>query len=252
MIKVYDWERNKQPPENPTKYDLIFGIGYMNDVLMCMSERMSILIRRVSKLDDADVNDAIVKFDRSTLGKQVGILKEYYSGIEISEQKLNDIITKRNHFIHQFNIDNNPNLKSEAKNLSDLINLIRKMCGSLNNATEKVTRKNKVESNQNKQQIHNRIQSIILKCKPYESGRIDITEIAHKVNKEKGLEYTGKFYKYLESQGFQTHLDEARKTRYVDSSVKVTVLNKQKVKRSRSKSRCLVYPDLDDFTMYYD
>lgn len=225
MVNVYDWNR-KTPPEKPTIEDLRFGIGYMNDNLMQMTHKMSELIRTIGALEKNDVSETIRMFDKSTLGRQIRILDENYSGIEIIKEKLETIVEKRNHFIHEFDSNRNKDLVGEAKNLSDLINLIRKMQGSLNNATQKTSRATVKKANECRHDLRNKIISMISSCEQYDPNRVNLVVLAP-IIRSGGIKYIGKFYRFLESNGIKTHIDSKNKTtRYVETkSCKVNTNN---------------------------
>lgn len=216
MVKVYNWKINKVPPEDANINDLQFGIGYMNDILLQLADRMSDLIRRTGATDRYDVSRTIRNFDRFTLSKQIGILRERYYGVEISSDRFMQALEKRDYFINRFNSGKGNDLSSDAKKLMDVINTIREMNGSLSNVSQKVYRKPIEMGIEDNTALRKKMLSLIADCDQYVPGRVDLDRLAQKAT-DAGIRYQRPFYKFLESLDIKTDTDpeKGNRARYV-------------------------------------
>ncbi len=213
MVKVYDWTSN-QPPQMPKAADMRYGVGYMNDILMDMTKSMSTLLCKVGEYRKVNCDEVVERFETSTLGVQVGILKDRYSGVELVYSKMEELVRKRNYFIHDFKTSGKSSFAEDAKMLSDLINLILKVNGQLSNAKLKVDKSIKKAKNIKKNDVVNAVRSATKNCKEYKKGRIDLKIIAQNLSGK--VKWDKKFYRFLEDNSIKTYHDEKDRTiRYI-------------------------------------
>lgn len=214
MVKVYNWEQNNEPPKNPTAADMRYGIGCMTDLTVQLAISMSALLKKQGASGEVDYSSMKESFEKSTLGTQVKIIEQNYTGVELACSKMEHLVEERNYFTHRFNTAGNSNLVNDAKRLFNLLNLIYKVTEQFENAKKKVDKTVKKKTNKASSDLRSRVKSAAKKCKQYEVGRVNLTLLAQAMPED--IEWSGRFFKFLENHGIPTYIDEkTNKIRYV-------------------------------------
>ena len=192
MVQVYNWTDAKALPSNITVHDMRFGIGCMNDLLLTLTEKMAQLLNSASKTTSYGTSTIIDKFDKSTFGKQMGILKSHYNGADITYEKMSQILHERNYFIHDYQTKNHK--ATDPKRLFDLIRLIKTVTGQMNNANQRVTKQNNVAKNKGKDALRKAIIEAARNCTVYDGAYTKLSDIGIYLNNHnfsyEGLEET--------------------------------------------------------------
>lgn len=189
-MNVTNWMGDDKPPEKPTIHDMRYGLGCMNDLTIIMADLFKESMIALGEPNRPDMNNPskmIEDMDKATLGRLWGQFKSYYNNNEglISQSKVEDAITKRNYFIHEYH-NINPT-KKDGKQLFDLIKLLMKVNNQLTSVSNNICKKNKKTRNIKNDDRRKKMIKVIRSCKQFEPGKVYLSELGNELNKQ-GIE----------------------------------------------------------------
>lgn len=175
MVQVHNWADSDTLPSNPTVHDMRFGIGCMNDLLLVLTDKMANLLNKADRSISYEGSGIIEKFNESTFGRQMNILKANYDGADISFSKMRHLLNERNYFIHDYQTKKHKS--TDAKRLYDVIRVIKTLTGQLNNANQRVARQNRTAQNKGKNALRNAIITAARNCTVYDGAYAKLSDI---------------------------------------------------------------------------
>jgi len=205
MVNVHNWLDSTKPPNNPSKYDMIFGIGCMNELLLELTDKMADLINKANRNATCRGIDILEKFNKESFGKQMGILKKQYDGADIQYSKLEHLRKERNYFIHTYRTANMSS--NDALRLKNLINLIKKMIGQLTNAKQRTVKENKTAKNKEKDKLRKAIITAVRNCPEDDDGYVLLSAVGIRLSQTIGRPKSS-LSKLIEEFGWEIYEDE--------------------------------------------
>lgn len=218
-MKVHDWIGTGKEPDNPTDNNIRYGLGCLVHLLIILTERMRKLLENTKVLSEDDCRIDLEKFDRSTLGKQIDTLNNYYKDSDITIDKLRLICDRRNYFVHKTDSDFS---EKDVKLLSETINSTFKMINQLNNAYQKTNKNLKKKQKARSSNQRTMMIKVIRSC-PHETLPITVSGIVCRnadvillsnigmMLKKEGIEYK-KLGEELRMMGWKTHIIHGTRT----------------------------------------
>lgn len=207
MVQVHNWADSDSLPANPTVYDMRYGVGCMNDLLLVLTEKMAELLNNADRTTSYGSSNIIEEFDKSTFGHQMNILKSNYDGADIAYSKMEHLLHERNYFIHEYQTKKHKT--SDSKRLYDLIKLIKTLTNQLKNANQRTVRQNRTAQNKNKDKLRKCIIEAARNSTVYYGAYAKLSDIGCYLSNI-GIEYDGGLENTIKDYGWTVYLDEVQ------------------------------------------
>lgn len=225
-MKVFDWKGNKSPKDNQVhEVHMYIGIGMMNNELLLLIDEMSDFLRLQSRsinndkvrLEMSNVFDNAT-FEKTTFGKQVHTFTNMYKNSDFGYDRLFEIVSRRNHYIHHVKVNEINNFNELSRDLYRLIHTIINARNAIKQNKDKLKsdlNKTKVKSKQTNPydsgSIRQKLNQIISECSDSD-GWANMASVANQLSK-KNIDYKKLSCKYshlksiLEELGYKIEYD---------------------------------------------